>query len=116
MPNKREELEEQIVEQTREAVQKMLDELPDSSTITLSDMERAIVVLGQEINRQVLQCLLEAQASEKVEGVICEKCGGVGMQRRGKRKKRVVTLGGEVEVERDYYVCPKCGSGLFPPG
>jgi Zn finger protein HypA/HybF involved in hydrogenase expression len=115
MPNKREELEEQILEQTRGAVRKMLDELPDSSTITLSDMERAIVKLGQEVNRQTLQCLVEAQVSEKAEEVVCEECG-VRMQRRGKRKKRVVTLGGEVEIERDYYVCPKCGSGHFSPG
>lgn len=115
MPTKREDLEEQILEQTREAVQKMLDELPDSSVITLSDMERAIVKLGQEINRQTLQCLLEAQGSGRAEEVNCEKCGA-GMQRRGKRKKRVVTLSGEVEVERDYYVCPKCGGGHFPPG
>jgi Zn finger protein HypA/HybF involved in hydrogenase expression len=115
MPTKREELEEQIVEHTREAVQKMLDELPDSRSITVSEMERAIVELGQAINRQTLQCLLEAQGSEQAEEVSCEECG-VRMQRRGKRRKRVVTLGGEVDVERDYYVCPKCGSGHFPPG
>jgi len=115
MPTKREELEEQILEQAQEAVRKMLEELPDSSTITLSDMEKAVGVLVQEIGQQTLQYVLEAQSSEKVEEVICEECGA-RMQRRGKRKKRIVTLNGEVEVERDYYVCPKCGSGFFPPG
>jgi len=26
------------------------------------------------------------------------------------------TMGREIELERTYGTCPKCGSGVFPPG
>jgi len=44
----------------------------------------------------------------------CKKCGAE-LQKRGKQKRRMQTWGGkEVELERDYGVCPKCGEVFFP--
>jgi YgiT-type zinc finger domain-containing protein len=54
----------------------------------------------------------EAQATE---GRVCPTCAGK-LRHKGKRKRRVVTVRGEIEVERDYYVCTTCGTGYFPPG
>jgi uncharacterized protein with PIN domain len=39
------------------------------------------------------------------------------MHRRGRRCRAVATRRGvEAELVRDYYVCPACGTGVFPPG
>ena len=46
---------------------------------------------------------------------LCPDCGGK-LRHKGKKLKRVVTVRGEVEVERDYYHCAQCGTGYFPPG
>jgi len=46
---------------------------------------------------------------------MCPTCAGK-LRYKGKRKRRVVTVRGEIEVERDYYVCTACGAGYFPPG
>lgn len=50
------------------------------------------------------------------EGAVCPNCG-VKLEKKGKKKRRLQTRGGqEVELEREYAVCPACGQGIFPPG
>jgi len=70
--------------------------------------------MGQGIMRETLQGVSQHE-QEEPSGVMCEVCQ-VAMHKRGKRKKRVVTKRGEIELERQYYVCPQCGHGAFPPG
>lgn len=114
MQTNREELEQQLRQQAEEAIQKMLDDLPEGHKVTMSDMEKATGVMGEAIMQHTLQCLVETQQTAPLDEVRCEKCH-VRMSRRGKRKRQLVTVRGEVEVERQYYVCPKCGAGYFPP-
>ena len=45
----------------------------------------------------------------------CATCGEP-LVARGKQKRRLqATMGREVELERTYGTCPKCGAGFFPP-
>lgn len=47
---------------------------------------------------------------------LCPTCGA-RLEQKGKKKRKLQTRGGqEVELEREYGVCPKCGQGIFPPG
>ena len=113
MPRDRQELENQLRAKAEAAIGQLVEKLPERSELTMSDMERLIGEMGQAIMRQSLQ---EVARSEQVEAseVICEDCQ-VGMHKRGRRKKQVVTKRGEIEMERQYYVCPECGTGVFPP-
>jgi len=115
MPTNREEIEQTLLEQAQQAIRKMLGELPATSDITLSDMEEVTGVMGQTIMHQTLQHLVETRQHPASDEIRCEGCHE-RMLRRGKRKKRIVTIRGEVEFERPYYVCPTCGAGRFPPG
>jgi len=115
MATNRETLEQKLLEQAQQVVGKLLDDLPASSDITLSDMERATGMMGQAMMQQTMQQLVESQQQAPVDDLRCESCHE-RLSRRGKRKRRIVTVRGEVEVERSYYVCPKCGTGRFPPG
>lgn len=115
MPTNRETLEQKLLEQAQQVVRKMLEDLPEASEIRLSDMERAAGMMGQALMQQTMQHLVESQQQAPMDELRCESCE-VRMSRRGKRKRRIVTVRGEVEVERSYYVCPKCGTGRFPPG
>lgn len=48
--------------------------------------------------------------------MVCPDCGEK-LVKKGKKKRRLQTRGGqEVELEREYGVCPRCGQGIFPPG
>jgi len=56
----------------------------------------------------------EWEGQEK--GVVCPNCG-TPLEKKGKKKRKLQTRGGqEVELEREYGECPKCGQGIFPPG
>lgn len=62
-----------------------------------------------------------AMASARTEwesgagGVVCPRCGAK-LEKKGKKKRKLATQGGrEVELVREYGVCPKCGQGIFPP-
>lgn len=63
----------------------------------------SILVNGRDVGKQ--------KAAPK-----CGRCGK-GMRFKGYRRKTVIGLEGDTELERAYYVCPKCkGETLFPPG
>jgi YgiT-type zinc finger domain-containing protein len=47
---------------------------------------------------------------------VCPNCGAE-LEAKGKKGRKLQTRGGrEVEIEREYGICPKCGQGIFPPG
>lgn len=114
MSSERERLEQELGAKAEAAIRRLLDALPDKAAITMGDMEALTGEMGQELMQGTMQSLSQTQQAEP-EGVRCEACK-TPMHKRGKRKKQVVTLRGEVEVERQYYVCPRCGAGTFPPG
>jgi len=115
MSNDKKQIEEELVEQARHAIRKMLYDLPDVSEITLSDMEQLTGEMGKTVMQESIQKLSDTQRNALPEAVMCKACE-VKMQKRGKRKKRVLTARGEIEIERQYYVCPVCKTGHFPPG
>lgn len=85
--------------------------------ITLSEIERAVFQTGEAIKAE-LTAGLTAQVSQEepaVPGPACPNCGQE-MHYKGKKSKQVVTETGTVTLERAYYYCETCRSGLFPPG
>jgi Zn finger protein HypA/HybF involved in hydrogenase expression len=113
MPNKRKELEQQLRAKAEKAIRNLLEKLPDKSELTMTDIENLVGEMGQEVTQSATEAIAQGEQIEPSE-VMCERCH-VRMQKRGKRKKRVVTKRGEIELERQYYVCPQCGEGIFPP-
>jgi Zn finger protein HypA/HybF involved in hydrogenase expression len=113
MTSDRDELEQQLRAKAEEAIRKLLTALPDQSDLTMKAMEHLIGEMGHEVMQGTMQSVAQSQQADPAQ-VICEDCR-VQMHKRGKRKKRVVTRRGEIELERHYYVCPQCGRGTFPP-
>lgn len=62
----------------------------------------------------VLLKQLAEQADEKVNVWACETCGRE-MVYKGTPGRGIVHSEGETGLERAYYHCPDCESGLFPP-
>ena len=114
MSTNRKKIEQELLEQAEKAIKKMLDERPEDRDISLSDMEQATGVMGRQLMNQSLQKLAQEKQAGANEPVECPACGEK-MHRRGKRKKRVETLCGEIEIDRLYLVCPACGETYFPP-
>lgn len=81
--------------------------------------------IDAEVARQYAQ--LHAQVVAELSGaggrdegaeadvVGCPACQAP-MQRRGQRTRQVLTRRGvAAELVREYYACPACGTGVFPP-
>ena len=55
------------------------------------------------------------QEAGRLQSPRCPECG-TPLDERGTHSRTLLTHGGqELTLERSYGVCPKCGSGLFPP-
>ena len=87
---------------------------------TLREIEQALDERLQRLRARMLQDTALASAAREweagSEAVRCPHCGGE-MEGRGKKERHLQTHGGEeVRLEREYGVCPVCGTGFFPPG
>ena len=84
---------------------------------TLAEMEAAVEEQLTRLRTHLLQARVAAgSAAAEAERPACPHCG-TPLQRRGRRRRTLTGRGGgALHLERPYYECPACGSGLFPPG
>lgn len=115
MPQTADELEAKLMAKAQEAIQKLLAKQKPREEITLSDMEMSVGEFGEELLQNIMQELVEVSSSTQKQTVRCPTCEKT-MRYKGKKSKQMMTLRGEVEIERDYYYCEACRSGYFPPG
>ena len=104
------ELREQLRQWRREHPQATFDEIDAEVVRRYAAVEAAVVA-----ELSALGASTEG-ADPVVAAVRCPQCQTL-MQRRGQRTRQALSRRGEaVPLTRDYYVCPACGAGLFPPG
>ena len=113
MSTESDELEARLLKQAEKAIRNLLEQKGGRRDLSLSEMEDLVGEFEIDLRQTVMQELVDEAQSQAVG--ICADCGGK-RRYKGKKSKRVVTLWGEVEVERDYYHCVTCKRGYFPPG
>ena len=109
---KRDDLKAKLLAQAETSIDRMLDDERFNEQMTLSEIEGVIGDWETDFRQRALEEIIAMQATEEKT---CPLCGSQ-LLNKGKRKKRVVTLRGKVEVERPYYQCQPCQKGYFPPG
>jgi DNA-directed RNA polymerase subunit RPC12/RpoP len=86
---------------------------------TMREIEAEIDERLSELRAQMLSDTANASGRAKweaAEGVECPDCGAK-LVKKGKKKRILLTREGrEVQLDREYAVCPACGQGIFPPG
>ena len=97
------------------AIAKVLAERKLPADASLADIEQAALAAGAEIQQAIAAELAQESATALPAWPDCPTCGQK-MKTKGKRRRRIVTEAGEIEVERLYYHCGACGQGFFPPG
>jgi hypothetical protein len=113
MPTQTDDLKKRLQDRAYEAIEKLLEEKGGRGNLSMSEMEDLVGDFELEVRQSLMQEMV-ADVQETQSG-LCETCGGK-LRYKGKKPKRVVTLRGDVTVERDYYQCETCSSGYFPPG
>jgi uncharacterized protein with PIN domain len=113
MTSKREELKAKLLAEAERAIDEMLKDRQFREDMTLSEIEKLVGEAEAKFSQALTQELVREHPDPK-DG-FCPECGGK-LRYKGKRRKPLVTLRGEVEMERAYYVCQGCRAGYFPPG
>ena len=107
------ELEVRLLTQAQTVIHKLLAQKAGRHDLSMSEMEGLVGDLEKDIGQAMMQELVED--SQVMSSGLCPKCQGK-LRYKGKKPKQMITLRGEIEVERDYYLCQACGSGYFPLG
>ncbi|MGB9578416.1 MAG: hypothetical protein ACPL3S_04025 [Halothiobacillaceae bacterium] len=114
MGSQGEELRARMMAEAGRAIDRLLEEVGDPERMTLTDIERGVRQAGQRVMEMFTQELAEAGAAVRGDEA-CPVCGAKAHY-KGQKQRRLVTETGEVCVRRDYYYCPQCREGFFPPG
>ena len=113
MKRKREEIKAELMSQFEQWVEKALES--GESPLSLTEIEDLSIEVKQQVGEKLLQGLAEQQLEQDaVEIPSCPTCGK-RMHPKGSKGRYLRTRTGEVRVEREYYYCRACQSGLFPP-
>lgn len=112
-----EEMKERLKRKAEEVIEQLMREKSGVGEITLSEIEAKVREAGEALKQAMMEELVKqvSQAEPEVPGPKCGKCGKE-MHYKGMKSKHVIAETGEMDVERAYYYCETCKSGLFPPG
>lgn len=115
MPPTDEEIKARLMAETEEAIDRMLVKRKTQERTSLTEIERLALDLRQEVGEKATQVLVNAAEGPSVSGPKCPTCGEE-MHSKGRKRRRVVTRSGEIDLGRTYYYCERCKQGFFPPG
>ena len=108
----KDELKAKLLARAEAAIEQLMEDERLHEKMTLSEIERLTGEPEADFRQAVLEELIDVQEET---ARTCPECGGK-LHNKGKRRKNIVTVRGEAEVERNYYQCRQCGTGYFPPG
>jgi uncharacterized protein with PIN domain len=109
-------LKARLLAEAEAAITTLLANRKPAAEADLRDIEQVVLKASQHFT-QALTAALVAESGQVVEAERpqCPKCGE-RMRAKGHQARQLVTEVGEVTLERAYYHCAACKTGLFPPG
>lgn len=115
MESTRDQMKEEMLAEAKAAIDKLLDWCDDTSAPNLPQIEDEILKLRKQLGQCMAEVVLrEQEATQPAPGPICPTCQQE-MRYKGMKEAMVESRLGTLQLERGYYYCPRCRSGLFPP-
>lgn len=112
----RDQMKEELLAEAEAAIDKLLDWCDDTPALNLTQIEDEILKLRKQLGQRMAEVVLRDQeATQPAPGPTCPTCRKE-MRYKGMKKVTVESRLGPLQLERGYYYCPRCRSGLFPPG
>jgi len=115
MRRTREQLEAELLVEAKAVIEELVGWERQAGTPTLTEMEEQVLALRQRLGQRLLAALIEDQeARQPAVTPVCPQCG-TGLRYKGQKETRIESRLGGIVVQRGYYHCARCASGLFPP-
>jgi hypothetical protein len=111
--SEKDEREARWLKRAEKAIHTLLEPKGERRDLSISELEDLVGELEIDLRQTLMQELVEATYRPAVGW--CE-AGGGKLGTKGKKSRRIVTLRGEVEVQRDYDDGDRCKRGYFPAG
>lgn len=106
----------ELMKKAEVAIDDLLDWQEATDQPNLTQVEEKVLEVRQRLSEEMAVTVLENQAAVRpVPGPRCAGCG-VEMRYKGMKDKTVMSWVGKLKLERGYYYCDQCRTGLFPPG
>jgi hypothetical protein len=113
-------LKKRLEQEILTEVQSFSDWKQQEGVYTFAEMEAKALEIAQAMAQALLsygvadEQQVERQQRPKLEPS-CPECGRP-MRYGGRPGKKIGSKAGAIAFKRDYYHCPACRAGLFPPG
>lgn len=109
-------LKAELMTQAEALIDELVEWTADTPAPTLTQIEDIVLKLRQRLSERMALAVIEAQATVRpVPGPCCPTCGRE-MHYKDRKANTVESRVGSLPLERGYYYCEPCKSGLFPPG
>ena len=116
MKRTRAQIKAEMMKRFEQEIDELLDWREGNAPPNLSQMEEEILKARKGISQAMIEGLLSGEEKQRlVEAPECPKCH-IQMENKGQRDKVIETRLGTLRMRREYYACPECGEGFFPPG
>ena len=115
MLKSKEELKTKLMKEAEAVIDELLAWQVETDEPNLAQIEEKVLELRQRLSEQMSEAVIANQeAVRPVPGPGCGQCGRE-MRYKDMKKVRVNSWVGELKLERGYYYCEQCRTGLFPP-
>jgi DNA repair exonuclease SbcCD ATPase subunit len=116
MRKKRSEIKGSLMREAEAVIDELVAWEEQVEAPDLSQIEEVVLKLRQRLSEKMAEAVIQQQENVvRAPGPACPECG-TEMRYKGEHSKEVSSWVGEIQLKRGYYHCPKCKTGLFPPG
>jgi uncharacterized protein with PIN domain len=115
MKRNREQKKTELLAEAEALIESLLDWDDRTSKPNLRQIEDEVLELRRCFGQRLAKTVMEDQeAKQPAETPKCPQCGEE-MRYKGQKEASVGSRLGTLALERGYYYCARCQSGLFPP-
>lgn len=115
MKRSREQVKAELLAEAEAVIEELITWERQAGAPNLTAMEDKILALRERLGQRFLEAVIADQETRQLaEAPACPSCG-TSMRYKGQKATRITSRLGDVAVDRGYYYCARCDSGLFPP-